>query len=84
MALQITDQQGDRVYIAGYIDLNQIDDQTVEITGLDVELNETYQVEASTEEIAQHPGFGAGRILRFICEKIKEALCSNCTTTNPE
>lgn len=84
MALQIIDQQEDRVYIGGYIDLKQINANQVSIMGLDVDIDEEYTTEANAEDVASFPGFGAGRILRFICNKIKEALCDNCNPTNPD
>lgn len=78
MALQILDVDGDRVYVGGYIDLKFTDPSTLEITGLDVDNNETYEVEADQAAAQGHPGFGAGNLLYFICKKIKEALCKNC------
>ena len=78
MALQILDVDGDSVYVGGYIDLKFTDPNTLEVTGLDVNQNETYEVEADQAAAQGHPGFGAGNLLYFICEKIKEVLCKNC------
>jgi len=80
MALKVLDVVGDRVYIGGYVDLSQVDPNTVQVNGLEVDGQGlgTYQIAAQEAEVQAHPGFGAGKILRFICEKIKDALCNNC------
>ena len=78
MALQILDVDGDRVYVGGYIDLKFTDPNTLEVTGLNVDNNDTYEVEADQAAAQGHPGFEAGNLLYFICEKIKEVLCKNC------
>ena len=78
MALQILDVDGDRVYIGGYVDLKFVDPQTLEISGLDVDNNDTYEIELDEATAKQWPGFGAGKILRMVCNVIKKALCKNC------
>jgi hypothetical protein len=82
MALQILDTVGNRVYIGGYVDLEEINDNgidVIQVTGLDVEQGDTWNThEIDQAALAGAPGFGAGKLLRYICNKIKEALCSNC------
>ncbi len=78
MALQILDVDGDRVYVGGYVDLKFVDPHTLEISGLDVDNNDSYEIAADESAAQQWPGFAAGKILRMVCNVIKEALCNNC------
>ena len=91
MALEILGVDGSRVYVGGYVDVahtNENGQDTIHITGLDVQDNESYSINVEAQDLADgiadtaaatgHPGFWAGNLLKYVAKKIKQAVCPTC------
>ena len=84
MALNIIGVEGDKVYVSGYVQLNQVG-QDLEVTGFDIQNNDTITHEIDPVLMASIPGTGYGKLLMYIYKKAKELLCPECgNKTDPE
>ena len=83
MGLQITDTDGNRVYIAGWVELEEQDGQMI-VKGFDIGNDDEITHEVDAGLMQNIPGTGAGKLLMYIYKKAKELLCPNCNPTNPE
>ena len=83
MALQITEIDGNRVYVSGWIELDE-NGNDLTVKGFDIGNDDEITHEVDADLMQSIPGSGYGKLLMYICKKAKELLCPNCTTTNPE
>ena len=69
MALNIDSIEGGRVYVSGYIDLEQPNDNTLIATGFDIGENETIVHDIDQVMLHNLPGSGYGRYANVLGEK---------------
>ena len=80
--IHIDSVDGDVVHFHGAVTISQLDG-VLDITGLAVDEDSTMSHEVDQEMLSSVPGTGAGRLLVYIYKKVKELICPECTTTNP-
>lgn len=79
--IKITAVEGDVVHFEGTVTLVELDG-LMNITGLEVDEDNTITHHVDQELYSAVPGSGAGRLLVYIYKKVRKLLCPECGNVN--
>ena len=76
--INITNIEGDTIYFEGSVTIQELQDGTMDVTGLSIDVEETinHTIDPEAMQAAAVPGYG--RLLRYLLNKLKKALCPEC------